>query len=366
MNELEELLAIEEQLTKTKATVIKDDIALITKGTDELIFPQTINVIQGSEGSHKSRLASMIVSCVLKQTGCSSKILDLDCSRDEMAIIYVDTERNLKSQFPRALQQMQTVAGFQITDQPDSFFYTSLYNVPRKKRMKSLGKFIYKKKNENLKKHFLIVLDVLTDCLSNFNDPNQSMSLIDNLNKLINQHECTILGVIHVNPGSEKARGHIGTEIANKASTVIQTKVLRDAGSEVIQISFKKCRNTKCYDPFYATFDPIEGLQLADSTTGVTRGIINKAITKSKAPPEQVIKELERLLVKPMESNVVKKSLCDTFGCSLRTIEDSIKFIYENGKLILKGGLGCCLKKKRKAGKTIFFLTPLVYSSEEE
>jgi len=72
------------------------------------------------------------------------------------------------------------------------------------------------------------------------------MKLIDLLNSWINDFNATFICVIHENPGfNNKARGHLGTEIRNKASYQIQiAKEAKenDPSTEVFKISYKKIR----------------------------------------------------------------------------------------------------------------------------
>ena len=55
-----------------------------------------------------------------------------------------------------------------------------------------------------------VLLDVVTDCISNFNDPVESMELFDYLGNLCENSGATFMLVIHQNPSSDKARGHTG------------------------------------------------------------------------------------------------------------------------------------------------------------
>ena len=64
-------------------------------------------------------------------------------------------------------------------------------------------------------------------------------SIANLLLKLTTQYDCHILTALHTNPGSDKARGHIGSEIMRKAETVI--KVTKDG--EVSKVEATYCRD---------------------------------------------------------------------------------------------------------------------------
>ena len=180
-----------------------------------VVYPNTINVIQGKKGVHKSRLTELIAACFLDKA--KGDFLGFTREMEQpIVVLYVDTERNQVDQFPFALQRIKLKAGYNKEDMPSNLDCISLINIPRSNRFEVLSDYIEGIRRMHKNHHFLIILDVSTDCVENFNDVSECMKLIDLMNELINQQNVTFLAVIHENPGTEKARGHIGTEIINK------------------------------------------------------------------------------------------------------------------------------------------------------
>ena len=64
-----------------------------------------------------------------------------------------------------------------------------------------------------------ILIDGFADMLADVNDPAESNDFVAALHDLAIQNYCPIIGVIHFNPGSEKSRGHLGSQIERKAET---------------------------------------------------------------------------------------------------------------------------------------------------
>jgi hypothetical protein len=64
-----------------------------------------------------------------------------------------------------------------------------------------------------------MLLDGAADFIDDVNDPRQSNVFVANLHALALEHECSIIGVIHFNPGSDRARGHLGSQLERKAET---------------------------------------------------------------------------------------------------------------------------------------------------
>jgi hypothetical protein len=70
----------------------------------------------------------------------------------------------------------------------------------------------------------LVIIDGIRDLITNINDPDQATMITTKLMKWSEEKDCHILTVIHENKGNEQARGHIGTELINKAERILSGK----------------------------------------------------------------------------------------------------------------------------------------------
>lgn len=94
-------------------------------------------------------------------------------------------------------------------------------------------------------------IDGIRDLVSDINDPDQATDITTWLMKITtdkNMHICTVL---HMNKGDNNARGHLGTEIINKAETVIQVQKETDLIS-LVKAEF--CRDRE-FIPFAFEID---------------------------------------------------------------------------------------------------------------
>jgi hypothetical protein len=273
-------------------------------------------------------------------------------------VCYVDTERNLSDQLPYSLQQIQTKAGYTIQDHPYGFDYISLLEFAREERFEMLNMYI-----EHIRKkfpmHLFIILDVITDCVFNFNDTKDSMKLIDMMNQTINRYDVTFLCLIHENPGSaDKARGHLGTEILNKASTVVQIGFEKDAenhNTNLIKVAYLKCRSSKKHEPFFVQYSDAEkGLVIADhSTIQETMDSRNQ-----KASLDSTLEFIGAFLTEPMPRKDFIEKLCAEMNCKERTVEARLKSIITHSFAIPVGdGKAKTLCKKTENREIIYYLT---------
>lgn len=333
---------------------------MISLNGQGFIWKKTINIIQGKFGSHKSRLSELLCALLLKSKDCSTDFLGF--KRDEMHVYsgaYVDTERNKAEQFPLAIQQVRKLAGLPPFERSRNLIPCSLIEFSRKERLLALKKFIEKVMRES-SNHLLILLDVVTDCIGDFNNSSESLELFDFLNRLINDHDITLLLIIHENPGTDKARGHAGTEAANKASTIMQIgfeKGANNKDSDLITVKVLKLRNGKKPDPLYLYFDEKQHrLALAD------REMVNNVIEdrRKKVDLDMLSHSLGNLLTEPQDQQTLLKNLSTEFEAHENTLKKRLKELAEKKIVIYSlGGIMCELLVEGNSGKsTTYSLVP--------
>jgi hypothetical protein len=360
------LLETEAELKARMATTISFAKPILWHDEVGIIFPNTINVIQGQAGVHKSRLAETFCSVLLSKTKIQN---DLGFNKNLLAyyhVLYVDTERNLNDQLPYSFQQIVIKAGYQIDAIPENFSCISLMNIKRKKRFKALKQYIEYLRSKT-DKHLFIVLDVSSDCITDFNNTQDTMKLIDHMNVAVNNSNCTFLCVIHENPRSDKARGHLGTELMNKTTTQIQVEYLKQNNTvtALIAVNFLKNRKTKKPPSIFCMYsDTVNGLVLAD-------GIETAELMDQKNQKSAVEDVAEALAVyfegaeMEMTTNAeLQQKLCKDFvGCNGDAMRKRLNTIVSKKMPILINAIPYKLVKERQ-GREMFFKIVLMESED--
>jgi len=356
------ILETQAQLKEIKSTDIRFSPPILTRDEAAVIFPNTINAIQGQTGAHKSRLAEVICSALMKLHDCDSPLLDFKRrSFDACHVLYVDTERNIKEQLPAALQSILTGAGYSKEDNPNVFDYISLLMVDRRERFNSLNEYL-RHRRQSTDAPLFVVLDVTSDCVEDFNKVDKSMELIDMMGRMINEHNVTFLCILHENPRSDKMRGHLGTELGNKSSTTLQVAFEKDSNgndTNILKVKFIKCRSTKRHQPFHVRYcEQAHGLILA--LPSEVSELINSR--KHKAPNEDIIDHLETYLGDgtEMKRTDLLDKLCTDFQAKQRTIEERLKEIMEaETEIHNEKGQACQLDKVKRQKEVFYLLKPL-------
>lgn len=328
-----------------------------------IIGKRTINIIQGKFGSHKSRLAEMLLSLLLSDRYCDTDFCGF--SKDEMILFllaYVDTERNQSEQFPMAIQQIRKLAGHDPFQSHDRLIPYSLIGFERKDRLRALKAFVEAAMQVS-SHHLFILLDVVTDCIGDFNNASESLELFDFLNMLINDHNITFLLIIHENPGTDKARGHTGTEASNKASTIMQIgfEKVNNKDSDLIAVKFLKLRSGKKPDPLYLYFD-----ESRHCLARASQEMINSTMQerRKKADTGMIADCLGDLLAEPKKQKDLVEELTVRFEAHANTVKDRLKEISEQRLTVNNAnGIACELTIEESAGKpTMYSLAPSLES----
>ena len=73
-----------------------------------------------------------------------------------------------------------------------------------------------------------VVIDGIRDLVYDINSPSEATCVISKLMQWTDEYQIHLHTILHQNKSDENARGHIGTEINNKAETVIQNDTESD------------------------------------------------------------------------------------------------------------------------------------------
>ena len=107
-----------------------------------------------------------------------------------------------------------------------------------------------------LRHYDIVVIDGVADLQRNTNDLEESDALVDELMKLSTQAQTHIISVLHTNPGSDKARGHLGSSLQRKCESVLFVHRVGDC--TIVEPQF--CRN-----------EPFERFAFTVSEEGIPR-----------------------------------------------------------------------------------------------
>lgn len=130
--------------------------------------------------------------------------------------IFIDTEQSPYHVY-RFVASVVNVSGY--SSQSNNFIAVCLRPYETAMRLKIVEFLIYNAKNLGY-----VIIDGIRDLIKDINSLDEATMITDKLLKWTKERDIHISVVLHENPSKEttKARGHIGTELTNKAETIIR------------------------------------------------------------------------------------------------------------------------------------------------
>ncbi|WP_247236427.1 AAA family ATPase [Telluribacter sp. SYSU D00476] len=208
----------------TDTSSIPPPIPVITINGEIISTEGNLTTISGAAKSGKSALTSFIIAGAIVKS--SSEITDglhgltVEPNTEDKAIIHIDTEQalhkhqhNLRTILRRAAQSTC----------PD---YLLSYNIRELdiNQYQSCTEGICQAASEKFEGIHLIIIDGIADFIRDVNDPDASNAIVKFFEGLAVRYACPIIVIVHTNPGSDKERGHLGSQCQRKSESVIQVK----------------------------------------------------------------------------------------------------------------------------------------------
>ena len=170
----------------------------------------------GKAKSKKTFNVSAIVAAALKNG--TVLLYSAELPKDKRKILYVDTEQS-PYHCLKVMERILRMAGLPTDRDSEHLEFLALRKYTPKERIAAVEQAIY-----NTPELGLVVIDGIRDMVYDINSPGESTKVISLLMTWTGERNIHIHTILHQNKGDEHARGHIGTELSNKAETVLQVE----------------------------------------------------------------------------------------------------------------------------------------------
>lgn len=195
----------------------------------------TLGNFSASTGKVKAK-KTFNVSAIVAAALINGQVLEYRASLPEgkRKILYFDTEQS-PFHCKKVLQRILKLAGLPLDKQPENLIFSHLREIANLDiRREVIRKSIY-----SIDDVGLVIIDGIRDLMLDINNATQATTLIGDLMQWTSEREIHIQTVLHLNKGDDNSRGHIGTELNNKAETVLQiTKDPTDENRSIVSASF--------------------------------------------------------------------------------------------------------------------------------
>ena len=137
---------------------------------------------------------------------------------EKNSIYWIDTEQG-KHEGVKIVRTVSRLTTGQESPQPANFHYFSFRQHNNATKLELTDYLI-----ENSKHLGFVVIDGIRDFVSSINNEIEATKIAEKLLKWTETKNIHILAILHQNKGDGNARGHLGTELINKAETVARIK----------------------------------------------------------------------------------------------------------------------------------------------
>ncbi|RZJ54092.1 MAG: mobilization protein [Flavobacterium sp.] len=202
------------------------------------------SVIIGKAKSRKSFLINIAI-CAAVSNVPALGVIKSDLKGKQ--ILYFDTEQS-NYYVQLAIKRICKATGI---ENPTNLYVYPLRKYTPSERLELIEFEIYNRPNLGF-----VIIDGIKDLVTSINDEEQATMIASKLLKWTTETNIHIITVLHQNKSDVNARGHIGTELVNKAETVLSvTKSDKDK-----EISIVEPVQTRAKEPEMFGFEIIDGL----------------------------------------------------------------------------------------------------------
>ena len=183
----------------------------------------TLGNFSASIGKAKSK-KTFNVSAIAASALANSTVLHYRSSfpENKRTILYIDTEQG-EPHCQKVLQRILYLAGLPKDADSDNLIMLGLRKYSPEMRLAIVEQAIGTIPNLGL-----VIIDGIRDFMYDINSPNEATNIISKFMQWTDDRQIHIHTILHQNKNDEHARGHVGTELNNKAETIMQIEADKD------------------------------------------------------------------------------------------------------------------------------------------
>lgn len=176
----------------------------------------TLGNFSASTGKAKAK-KTFNVSALVAASLANGKVLNYRASLPEgkRKILYVDTEQS-RYHCHNVLERILKLAGLPTSIDNENLDFICLREYTPSVRIEVIDYALAQDQS-----YGLVIIDGIRDLLLDINNAGESVEVINKMMEWSSKYDLHIHCVLHQNKGDNNVRGHIGTEMNNKAETVL-------------------------------------------------------------------------------------------------------------------------------------------------
>ena len=203
----------------------------------------TLGNFSASIGKAKSK-KTFNVSAIVASALSENRVLHYksEFPSDKRCILYIDTEQG-RHHCQKVLNRILRLANLPADIDPENLKLLALRKYSPEERLAIVEYAL-----DTIPNIGLVIIDGIRDFVYDINSPSEATRIISKLMQWTDDKQIHIHTILHQNKNDEHARGHIGTELNNKAEAIMQVEV--DKEDKSISIVEAVHIRDKEFEPF--------------------------------------------------------------------------------------------------------------------
>lgn len=275
-----------------------------------------ISAIVGEAKSKKTFLTTAIVASAIAYRSKATQAFKNISNNVTLNVLWLDTEQS-EGHVRKVIDRINTITGVKRANIEDSRLNVyALRELDPLQRREVLYDALYTLRPN------LVVIDGIADLQRDTNDLRESEALVGELMALSTQYNCHIICVLHTNPGTDKARGHVGSSLQRKAESVIYVHKVDDIS--IVEPQF--CRN-----------EPFERFAFRVNDQGIP--YLTELPLQSGDANSMVVEILSTYFAGNVDRKVLTNKIIELQGVSADTARMRIARAIKSGTVIQEGNI---------------------------
>ena len=292
------------------------------------------SVIMGKAKAKKTFLVTAAAAAVIGNKTTLDNIIGA-LPKDKNIVYYFDTEQS-RYHVLKLARRAVALAGHKFSTTKFIVYALRAFNTQER------FEFINNKLTNDADGVGLVIIDGVRDLLRDINSPDEATVISDALLRWTENKNLHIVTILHANKTDGNLRGHIGTELLNKAEAIIKVEA-DDKNKNISVVSCERSRN-KDFEEFAFEIN-MAGLpvncDMPDKNNGGNEKIKPKEIGVD-AHKQMMIDNIEKS-AKPCRKGILVDSICDSLeelgwgSLGKRKGEQFLRYWETNGWVVNNG-----------------------------
>ena len=261
-----------------------------------------ISAVVGEPKSKKTFLCTAMIGSMMDI--CKKQLFGIE--HNACRVLWVDTEQS-PAHIQKVIFRVNVLGDLRYDTHNRRLQMLQLREKSPKDRLTALSYGIA------LHKPKLVVVDGVSDLMTNTNNLEESEALVAELLNLSSVGECHIMCVLHANPNSDKARGHLGSTLMRKAETVM---FVHKTG-EMSIVEPQHCRNEE-FERFAFKVEEVEDAEFkGEPCIGLGIPVECDLPTESQSKEDDCVRILRDEFGGVAEKRLLQSKLMDKLGVTM-------------------------------------------------